>query len=74
MIAQKQNPSGTNCEICHQTMRVFDGKLRCMFCEEYYLYDMSRGWIDAALQIKKPKSEENSNNANNNAKKNDVES
>jgi len=63
-----------SCEICHQTMTVIDGKLRCMFCEEFYLYDMSRAWIDFTLQKKGSKSEKNSNNANNNAKKNDVES
>jgi len=55
-------------------MTVIDGKLRCMFCEEFYLYDMSRAWIDFSLQKKSSKSEKNSNNANNNAKKNDVES
>ena len=28
------------------------GKLRCAFYEEYYIYDMSRAWIDFALQNK----------------------
>ena len=45
------------------------GKLRCAFYEEYYIYDMSRAWIDVALQNKSSKSEKNRNNANNNAKK-----
>ena len=45
------------------------GKLRCAFYEEYYIYDMSRAWIDFALQNKSSKSEKNRNNANNNAKK-----
>ena len=65
---------GTSCDICHQTMTVIDGKLRCMFCEEFYLYDMSRAWIDFSLQKKSSKSEKNRNSTSNSAKKNDVES
>ena len=45
------------------------GKLRCAFYEEYYIYDMSRAWIDVALKNKSSKSDKNRNNANNNAKK-----
>jgi len=27
-------------------MKVVDNKLRCMFCEEFYCYDMSKEWLD----------------------------
>tara|TARA_X000000368_G_scaffold84238_2_gene63770 strand:+ start:9089 stop:9256 length:168 start_codon:yes stop_codon:yes gene_type:complete len=55
-------------------MTVIDGKLRCAFCEEFYLYDMSRAWIDFSLQKKSSKSEKKPHTESYTEKKNDVDS